>query len=30
VARLKADYGGQPEIDHLLEFIAQSKRGLTR
>ncbi|WP_224249522.1 acyl-ACP--UDP-N-acetylglucosamine O-acyltransferase [Hyalangium gracile] len=30
VARLKAEFGGQPEIEHLLEFISQSKRGLTR
>jgi UDP-N-acetylglucosamine acyltransferase len=30
VARLKAEYSGQPEIDHLVEFISQSKRGLTR
>ena len=28
--RLKAEYSGQPEIDHLVEFISQSKRGLTR
>jgi UDP-N-acetylglucosamine acyltransferase len=30
LARLKAEYGGQPEIDHMVEFITQSKRGLTR
>ena len=30
VARLKAEWGGQGEIDYLLDFIAQSKRGLTR
>jgi UDP-N-acetylglucosamine acyltransferase len=30
LARLKAEYGGQPEIDHLVDFISQSKRGLTR
>ncbi|MFL5345231.1 MAG: acyl-ACP--UDP-N-acetylglucosamine O-acyltransferase [Hyalangium sp.] len=30
LARLKAEFGGQPEIDHLVEFISQSKRGLTR
>jgi UDP-N-acetylglucosamine acyltransferase len=30
LARLKAEYGGQPEIDHLVDFISQSKRGVTR
>ena len=30
LARLKAEYAGQPEIDHLVGFIEQSKRGLTR
>ena len=30
VARLKAELGGQVEIDYLVDFIAQSKRGLTR
>jgi UDP-N-acetylglucosamine acyltransferase len=30
VARLKADLGGHPEIDHLIDFVSQSKRGLTR
>jgi len=30
VARLKAELGGQSEIDYLVNFIAQSKRGLTR
>jgi UDP-N-acetylglucosamine acyltransferase len=30
LARLKAEFGGQPEIDHLVDFISQSKRGLTR
>lgn len=30
LARLKAEYGGQPEIDHMVSFIEQSKRGLTR
>lgn len=30
LARLKAEFSGQPEIDHLVEFISQSKRGLTR
>jgi UDP-N-acetylglucosamine acyltransferase len=28
--RLKAEMGGQPEIDYLVDFIQQSKRGLTR
>jgi UDP-N-acetylglucosamine acyltransferase len=30
VARLKAELGGHPEIDHLIEFVNSSKRGLTR
>jgi UDP-N-acetylglucosamine acyltransferase len=30
MTRLKAEHGGQPEIDHLLEFIGSSKRGITR
>lgn len=30
VARIKAEMGGNPEIDHFLDFISQSKRGLTR
>jgi UDP-N-acetylglucosamine acyltransferase len=30
VAKLKAELGGQPEIDHLIEFVSSSKRGLTR
>jgi len=30
VSRLKAEHGGHSEIEHLLEFIAASKRGLTR
>jgi UDP-N-acetylglucosamine acyltransferase len=30
LARLKTEFGGQPEIDHLVGFIEQSKRGLTR
>jgi UDP-N-acetylglucosamine acyltransferase len=30
LARLKAEFGGQSEIDHLVGFIEQSKRGLTR
>jgi len=30
VSRLQAEHGGHSEIDHLLEFIAGSKRGLTR
>lgn len=28
--RLKSEMGGEPEIDYLLAFIHQSKRGLTR
>jgi UDP-N-acetylglucosamine acyltransferase len=28
--RLKAEYGGHTEIDHLLEFVSSSKRGITR
>ena len=28
--RLKAEMGGQPEIDYLVDFVSQSKRGLTR
>lgn len=27
---LKAVHGGHPEIDQLLDFIVQSKRGITR
>jgi UDP-N-acetylglucosamine acyltransferase len=30
MSRLKAEHGGHSEIDHLLEFIASSKRGITR
>jgi UDP-N-acetylglucosamine acyltransferase len=30
VARLKAEMGGQSEIDYLVDFVSQSKRGLTR
>lgn len=30
MSRLKAEHGGHEEIDHLLEFIASSKRGITR
>jgi UDP-N-acetylglucosamine acyltransferase len=30
VARLKAELGGHPEIDYLVDFVNQSKRGLTR
>ena len=30
LAKLKAEHGGQAEIDVLLEFISGSKRGLTR
>ncbi|XXF80550.1 acyl-ACP--UDP-N-acetylglucosamine O-acyltransferase [Myxococcaceae bacterium GXIMD 01537] len=30
VAKVKAEVGGHPEIDALLQFIATSKRGLTR
>ena len=30
VAKLKAELGGHPEIDHFIDFVAQSKRGLTR
>jgi len=28
--RLKAEMGGQSEIDYLMDFVSQSKRGLTR
>jgi len=28
--RLKAEMGGQSEIDYLVDFVGQSKRGLTR
>lgn len=30
LARVKAELGGNAEIDHLVEFIASSKRGITR
>lgn len=30
MSRLKAEHGGHSEIDHLLEFVGSSKRGLTR
>ena len=30
VSRLQAEYGGHSEIDHLLEFVTSSKRGITR
>jgi UDP-N-acetylglucosamine acyltransferase len=30
VAKLRAELAGNPEIDHLLDFVAASKRGLTR
>jgi UDP-N-acetylglucosamine acyltransferase len=30
VAKLRAELGGNPEIDHLLDFVSSSKRGLTR
>ena len=30
LTRLKAEYGGHPEIDLLLSFITASKRGITR
>ncbi len=30
LAKMKAELGGHPEIDHLIEFVSQSKRGLTR
>ncbi len=30
LARVKAEHGAHPEIAHLLEFIASSKRGITR
>ena len=30
LARLKAEMGGQSEIDYLVDFVSQSKRGLTR
>lgn len=30
MSRLKAEHGGHSEIDHFLDFVASSKRGLTR
>lgn len=30
LGRLRAELGGHPEVDHLVAFISQSKRGLTR
>jgi UDP-N-acetylglucosamine acyltransferase len=30
LAKLKAELGGNPEIDHLVDFVSSSKRGLTR
>ncbi len=30
LAKMKAELGGNPEIDHFIDFVAQSKRGLTR
>ena len=30
MSRLKAEHGGHPEIDHMLDFIGSSKRGITR
>jgi UDP-N-acetylglucosamine acyltransferase len=30
IATLKAEYGGHPEIDVMLEFVTSSQRGLTR
>ena len=30
IAKLKAEYGGHTEIDVFLDFVVQSKRGLTR
>ncbi len=30
VARLRADFGGQPEVDRLLDFVTTTKRGLAR
>jgi UDP-N-acetylglucosamine acyltransferase len=30
VAKLKAELGGNPEIDHLIDFVSSSKRGITR
>jgi UDP-N-acetylglucosamine acyltransferase len=30
LARLRTELGGHAEVDHLIEFVLQSKRGLTR
>ncbi|MFP2910893.1 acyl-ACP--UDP-N-acetylglucosamine O-acyltransferase [Pyxidicoccus sp. 3LFB2] len=30
LARLRTELGGHSEVDHLIEFVLQSKRGLTR
>ncbi|AEI68195.1 acyl-ACP--UDP-N-acetylglucosamine O-acyltransferase [Corallococcus macrosporus] len=30
MVRLRAELAGHPEVDHLIQFIQQSKRGLTR
>jgi UDP-N-acetylglucosamine acyltransferase len=30
VERLRVEFGGHPEVDHLLDFVTSSKRGLTR
>ncbi|MCP3144759.1 acyl-ACP--UDP-N-acetylglucosamine O-acyltransferase [Pyxidicoccus xibeiensis] len=30
LARLRTELGGNPEVDHLIDFVLQSKRGLTR
>jgi len=30
VARCRVDFGGQPEVDRLLDFVTTTKRGLTR
>jgi UDP-N-acetylglucosamine acyltransferase len=30
VSRLRVEFGGQPEVDRLLDFVTTSKRGLTR
>ncbi|MFY1829572.1 acyl-ACP--UDP-N-acetylglucosamine O-acyltransferase [Myxococcus fulvus] len=30
LGRLRTELGGHPEVDHLVSFISQSKRGLTR
>ena len=30
LAKMKAELGGNPDIDHFIDFVSQSKRGLTR